>query len=300
MQTNFPDKTKIDKIKLIVCDLDGTLLNSHKKISDESAAYIINLQKQGYRFAIATGRFYYEVEAFIHQLHMKEYEGYVVCVNGLEVYNTKTNEVHKFDCIPQDNANEIMQRAIHYNLTMYVNEDEHFHVLCSSLITAFIRVIKVLLKPFSSILKGKLKYLLNLLNHATFSKNINLKADVPKICFTGRSKNIEKFKNEISDSFPQFHFFYVAKQSVEICSTSVSKQYAIAYVCDQLHLNMDQVIAFGDSGNDEMLLSSVGIGVAMKKAFLSTKAAASYENPYNHSEDGVIRYLSILLDNEKR
>lgn len=111
MQTNFPDKTKTDKIKLIVCDLDGTLLNSHKKISDKSAAYIINLQKQGYRFAIATGRFYYEVEAFIQQLHMKEYGGYVVCTNGLEVYNTKTNEVHKFDCIPQDNANEIMRHS---------------------------------------------------------------------------------------------------------------------------------------------------------------------------------------------
>ena len=44
--------------KMIVVDLDGTLLNIDKKISDKTKNYLTNLKKKGYLIVIATGRIF--------------------------------------------------------------------------------------------------------------------------------------------------------------------------------------------------------------------------------------------------
>ena len=49
-------------IKLIACDMDGTLLNSRHEIDEENIEAIRNAEKSGIVFAISTGREYDNVE----------------------------------------------------------------------------------------------------------------------------------------------------------------------------------------------------------------------------------------------
>ena len=49
-------------IKLIVCDMDGTLLTSEDKISPKTLDYLINIQKQGVKLVLASGRSYSRLE----------------------------------------------------------------------------------------------------------------------------------------------------------------------------------------------------------------------------------------------
>ena len=80
------EKQQISKIKVIVCDLDGTLLNHRKQITEATAQYLIQLQEAGYRLVLASGRFYYELTGYIEQLKMKKFDGYAICANGLEIH----------------------------------------------------------------------------------------------------------------------------------------------------------------------------------------------------------------------
>lgn len=92
-----------------------------------------------------------------------------------------------------------------------------------------------------------------------------LNEDVYKICFIGTVKRIKKLIELVERVYPdQYAFYYVNPMAVEICKKSVSKRNAVEYICRQTGIQLDEVIAFGDSGNDEPLLLSAGIGVTMK------------------------------------
>ena len=80
-------KKQLNKIKMIVCDLDGTLFNHKKEISSATITYLIKLQENGYTLVLATGRFFYELKPYIEQLQLEKYHGYVICCNGIEIYD---------------------------------------------------------------------------------------------------------------------------------------------------------------------------------------------------------------------
>ena len=61
-----------------------------------------------------------------------------------------------------------------------------------------------------------------------------------------------------------------------------------------LGLNRNQVMAFGDGGNDVTMLQSAGIGIAMGNASAAVKEAARYVGPTN-VDDGVARVLETLV-----
>ena len=60
-------KKQLNKIKMIVCDLDGTLFNHKKEISSATITYLIKLQENGYTLVLATGRFFYELKPYIEK-----------------------------------------------------------------------------------------------------------------------------------------------------------------------------------------------------------------------------------------
>ena len=66
------------KIKMIVSDLDGTLLNDAKKISTFTEKTLLEYQQQGCIVVLASGRFQREVDRYAKQLKLKEYNGWYV------------------------------------------------------------------------------------------------------------------------------------------------------------------------------------------------------------------------------
>ena len=89
-------KKQLNKIKMIVCDLDGTQFNHKKEISSATNTYLIKLQENGYTLVLATGRFFYELKPYIEQLQLEKYHGYVICCNGIEIYDLTHNKCRSF------------------------------------------------------------------------------------------------------------------------------------------------------------------------------------------------------------
>ena len=87
----------------------------------------------------------------------------------------------------------------------------------------------------------------------------------------------EKGGLEITNSSPT---------NIEVNAAGVNKALAIRTVCSRLGLNMDQVMAVGDSLNDIAMIKEAGIGVAMGNAQETVKEAADWTTLSN-DEDGV-------------
>ena len=81
------------KYKLLVLDLDGTLTNSKKKITDHTRATLIEAQKQGVKIVLASGRPTYGVAPLANALELDRYEGYILSYNGGEIIDWKTGEL---------------------------------------------------------------------------------------------------------------------------------------------------------------------------------------------------------------
>ena len=87
-------------IKLIALDLDGTLLNSDKKLSRENGEALRAASEKGIEIVPATGRFYGGMPDFIRAL---PYVHYAITINGAEVLDVANNApVYRAEITPDD------------------------------------------------------------------------------------------------------------------------------------------------------------------------------------------------------
>lgn len=287
------EKQQISKIKMIVCDMDGTLLNHRKQITEATAQYLIQLQEAGYRLVLASGRFYYELSGYIEQLKMKEFDGYAICANGLEIYRVKDNSMKSFDYLSEAEIQDILTYVRKHHITAYANIHQKYHAICNSWLYYATKAGAFLTKPFS---KSNF-YPFRLLRETDFQKRQSCIKwpKLAKICFFSTHYKLEQFKQTILHDFPnQYHFYYINRFAIEIVKSNVGKCYAVEYLCKSLSLDLSNVLFFGDSGNDEELLAHAGIGVTMKNGFYQTKRKAHILSYKTNQQEGVLDMLERL------
>ena len=73
------------RYRIIATDMDDTLLNSNHEISNENIQSIIEVQKKGVKFVLASGRPTFAMHDFSEELNMKELGGYILGYNGGEI-----------------------------------------------------------------------------------------------------------------------------------------------------------------------------------------------------------------------
>lgn len=285
-------------IQLIVSDIDNTLINNEGRLTAYTKHALLGYQRQGYTVMLATGRFLHEAQSIINELQLANYHGYIACCNGSQVFRLKDNTYHTFDMIDIDEADVLMKLAQKHHLTLYIQLDQQYHLQISPLINTAVSIARKTAKLIEPISTHNMRpYLRRLVETNVTTKCSNIVNEkLYKICFLGSVHNLGAYRQEIHDLFPgKYNFFDVTQFSMEIVRSSVSKGNAVQYVCDELGITMKEVIAFGDSGNDESLLEKAGIGITMKNGYGPTIKKASYVSAYTNDEDGVARTLKNIL-----
>ena len=283
----------IDKIKIISLDLDGTLLNNQKEISSYSESILKRLQEKGYIIVLNSGRFYRETKKFVHQLHLKQYHGYVCSCNGVLVYNINKDTKQSFEIVKKEDAKAIMKLALNYHLLTYIQSHDKYYANTVRYQRILFYITKTVTKLIHPILPKKLKYL----SYRILDLNVCKETQIPpfpfleKMCFIGLPFQLKALQKAVKSMYPNYHFFSVNDFSIELVHNSVSKANALAYICEQLNCSLTNVIAFGDSGNDKPLLEQAGIGVIMKHAKSIVRGITPYKSEYTNQMDGVARYL---------
>ena len=81
------------KYKLLVLDLDGTLTNQKKEVTEHTRRTLIEAQERGVKIVLASGRPTYGVAPLAEILELQKYEGYILSYNGGEIIDWKTGEM---------------------------------------------------------------------------------------------------------------------------------------------------------------------------------------------------------------
>ena len=96
--------------KLLVLDLDGTLTNSQKEVTQYTKDTIRKMQNQGHIVAIATGRPTPGAWPVADELHLRETGGYILSYNGGKITDCKTEEVIFEQTLSPEITKELLKR----------------------------------------------------------------------------------------------------------------------------------------------------------------------------------------------
>ena len=125
------------KYKLLVLDVDGTLLNDAKEISTRTLAALLKVQQMGIRIVLASGRPTYGLMPLAKSLELGNYGGYILSYNGCQIISAANGEVLferriNPEMLPylekKANKNDFAIFTYHDD-TIITNDPENVHIL---------------------------------------------------------------------------------------------------------------------------------------------------------------------------
>mgnify|MGYP003295640842 CR=1 FL=1 len=252
-------------IKLIAFDLDGTLLNDKKELTEENRRALLEAAEKGIYLVPTTGRFSGAMPEFFRELPIR----YAIFMNGAQIYDLQENRVLDEVLVPWEQGIEIFEYfewlPVIYDCYMdnkaYMSAayrpqieeyalNEHFLWMMRDLRTtvpelkAFMAEKKMGIQKLQAYFRPQ-HYPLR----AQLLENLN----IPGIA--------------ISSSIPN---------NLELNHADATKGHALRKLAKMLNIPMEATMSFGDGSNDLTMIRMAGIGVAMENGIESVRRAADY------------------------
>lgn len=264
--------------KLIVMDMDDTLMTSDNEVSTDTANYLIDIQHQGYTVVLASGRPTEGMLPTAKRLKLDQFNSYVISYNGGKTVNVPNETVEVSRTVSKSDFDEIVDFCrdnqlfvLTYQDGYIVYEGEHEYMNIESELTGLPMKAVDDLKSY-------------------------IQEDVPKVMGIDYIPKITSIRNDLAGHFNETIDVTTSKPYfLEFMAQGVSKGNAITDLSNKLGLNLSQVIGFGDSSNDISMLKVVGKAIAMGNANDDVKAVAdevTLTNDYN----GIPYSLKKLLN----
>ncbi|MBR6807555.1 MAG: HAD-IIB family hydrolase [Clostridia bacterium] len=251
-------------MKLIVTDLDNTLLRSDKTISEYTVNVLRRCVEKGYRIVIATARAENAMKRFIDQI-----TPYALISSGGSMVTLKGEVIYSSILSPSD-VSVILNECTRITCGKgKISVESVAGYFCNFVPDDIDRFNAFEYKDFSSFNYPCYKITAEL-EHYEWGEIIAEKcSDCSVLRYSGE----------------KWHRF----------STKTStKEIALIKLLDILDINCDDVIAFGDDFNDLGMLKLAGISVAPSNAIDKIKSVSQYITCSNN-DDGVARFLEKYI-----
>jgi Cof subfamily protein (haloacid dehalogenase superfamily) len=255
------------KYKLIVSDLDDTLLHDDQSISERTRRAIALAQARGIRFMIATGRMFPSALPFARELGLT---GPIICCQGAQIADLETGRSLREAAVPIEAAREVLRFLDGEGLyaQYYSTEDYFFEKECEQ--TALYHRLSGVKgralgrKPAEALDFEPIK-LLSIADPALIRQTYE--------------KAAERFGGSLTVTISRSNY-------LEFSHPEAHKGAAVATVAEQLGLKAHEVMACGDAMNDLSMLRWAGLGVAVANGNDDVKARADAVTASNEG-DGV-------------
>ncbi|PIF29634.1 hypothetical protein CLU81_0015 [Flavobacterium sp. 9] len=271
--------SKLKNIKVVVTDLDGTLLNPHHKISDYTKSIFQELHNQNYLIVVATGRHHLDAMAIIEKL---EVPVYLVSSNGARIHSPERKELFAFN-LESDVVKAALNVEIDPEITVVLFKENVWQTnRISERLNAF---------------QEELRYAPELVDYKKLED-----FGAIKIFFShDNHEKLVALKDAImANSSQDLHHAFSLPTCLEFMDKSVDKAVAIQKVLEEEGFSLEEAISFGDGFNDVQMLSSTGKGLIMGNApALLKETLPNLEVIKTNAKDGVAKYIaSKILDKE--
>lgn len=266
-------------IKLVAIDLDGTLLDSDRKIVDENKQILKKLHDEGIKIVLATGRPFNGFWWIRQELGLEGWDDYSICNTGAFVRRNADGK------LLVDNA---LDETDYEKITSYlVDEDFQIAVFTKDILYNNAEEVNEGFLTDQNVMK---------MPRQKFETFADIPEKVARVNFMGAEDEIDKFYKANKD-YLESDYMTMRNEtySLEVLKKSSGKANSLKALCEHLNIDLSDVIYFGDGANDAEALKIAGIGVAMENASDEAKEVAD-EVTKKNDEAGVAHFLKDLLD----
>lgn len=219
--------------RILISDLDGTLLNSWNNIHEITLEHINVLRKKNHGFAIATGRNIQETN-FLKEKYNLNCD-FKILLNGALILD-KDSKIIRKKTINKNGLVDLIDIAKKRNLKLFFSNGD----------------IYMTLKEFGNISVEDIKFK----EYNCLAEMLTFEDEIVSASFIGDEDDIKKLDDAVSvvnksqeiEAFRNVNF-------VDIVPKGISKGEAVKYIEKHMDLNDDNIYVIGDSWNDVSMLS---------------------------------------------
>ena len=274
--------------KAVCLDLDGTLLDDDKKISDRSFLLLDNLIENGIEVIIATGRHFYMVSDFLRPLK----RDIMVCANNGAMSRFKeSNKLVNVEYVSNCKFLEIYNKALECGMNPYIYVD--------SFVDGYHLAVKDG-QPKKSHFEENIVDKKIAVDSVRYFSQIDVKSLETVLCiaFLDQKERIDEFfeyfKDE-EDLVKNLYFVPNGKKVLEFQSKKADKWIAITNYLKSKNISLSEVVSFGDEFNDKSMVKNSGMGFAMKNGIEELKSLTKNITEFTNNEDGVYFELKKIF-----
>ena len=254
--------------KLIAVDLDGTLLDSQRNISEKNKRAIRDVLAAGKLFTVSTGR---PLQGVTELIELLDADLPIILYNGAMAATTRSGRILYESPLPGPLAEEAVRMGQERDVTVLVWANGELHV---SGIDGHVR-------EYAAALKSVL--------HPKVVEDLGKIAagGVTKVLWRGDPKKIAEYEKEAAAHFKgRLNCHTSVPMLLEFVDIKASKAAAMQRIGEHYHIARSEMIAVGDGFNDLSMIRWAGLGVAMGNAVQEIKDQAD-EVTLTNDEDGV-------------
>ncbi|UFP96329.1 HAD-IIB family hydrolase [Gloeobacter morelensis] len=262
---------------LAAFDLDGTLLDTHHRLTPATVRAVRRVEASGVRVLLATAR---TVGAIRPYLELLATPGLVVAHNGALVCDTATGAIPFRCAVDRQVALAAVQTALAGGLAVHFNGDERVYAFAPH--------------PLSR----------------SYGQELGITLDYPEagcappedpvsVLVIGEFAPLDALRTQLACAFAERFAAVLApwKERIwrlQLRAPATSKGAAVFAVARTLGIIPTEVLAFGDNLNDSELIAGCGLGIAMGNAVLELQELADFVT-LDNAREGVARALEVLF-----
>lgn len=258
------------KYKLLVLDVDGTILNSERKITQRTVMTLRKVQSIGIKVALASGRPTYGLLPLAKAIDLGTYGGYIISYNGAQVISAQDGEILFARSIDPQMVPYLEKKAAKTGMTMaYYDGDE--------VVSTDITNPHVVDEAQMNVMKLRQVDQISMVVE-DWPSEVMLFSDHEEE-LDSLENHMQRHLNGVMDTIHSNPYM------LEVVGYQVGKSYAMSALMQLLGIGMEEVIAIGDGTADVNMIQMAGTGIAMANAVESVRRCADYITLSN-DEDG--------------
>ncbi|MDR1834834.1 MAG: Cof-type HAD-IIB family hydrolase [Fusobacteriaceae bacterium] len=259
--------------RMLVTDMDDTLLNNRSELSEEDREVILAAEEKGLKFVLASGRPTYGMRPVAEKLCLRDFDSFLLSYNGAHILSAKTGEVIRRKELAREDLHLLWDYAKQYRTDILTYKDEK---IVSDHPGKYVRIDLELTK-------------MPLLVPSDFKAHMDCGA--PKCMLLAEPEDLNAVESVLKERHgDRFTITRSRPYFLEFVAKGVSKGAAVAWLAAEEGIAPGEIIACGDSWNDLDMIRYAGLGVAVANANEEARAQADYITASNDN-GGVARVI---------
>ena len=269
------------KYKMLVTDMDDTLLNKEKKVSDRNREALRRAMEKGVHMVVATGRIYTSARIYAKLLGL---DTPIIASNGALIKDASKTIFR--DILSQDTVREMLRLCHKYGV--YCHFFTENTIYSEKLINVSLRYTE-----WNKYMGEEDQVRIRIVDDGEEIVEAAKSEVLKAVVFDDDDEKIQKLRDGIMET-GIVSVSQSMKHNLEVMNKGVTKGNAVRILAQMYGINREEIIAIGDNENDISMIEYAGLGIAMGNAEEILKRAADHVTG-DYQEDGVAEAIEKFI-----